>query len=376
MKRLQQYFCVFLCCLLLSIEFSSIVYADEIVFNRTQCDINTVITVQKANTGTFTQLYNNSLTIYPNDTEKQSASYKTNNTNVKYTTVKYEVSYLFFNRDGSRLLKAEKPATVYLNNIYYNVGSETVSGTTATYYYPSNIQFLLHYSDDTFEYIETETNITDRTTSFSFEITPKSDVMKIELITATNSKQVSSGYYNFWAYQGEYLGDGGFTLSAEVENEEVGLLSGLLGWVKNIFDKIGDTFNAILELPYKIWSELSIGIQSLFVPTEEYLNNYKADLNILLENKLGAVYQVVNLVLDGWDNIQSNDVSNTIDFPEVTIPLPDNNEFTFGGQEVKIVPDGFSVLVDALKIIVGICCTVLFVNGLIKRYDEVMGVEK
>lgn len=48
--------------------------------------------------------------------------------------------------------------------------------------------------------------------------------------------------------------------------------------------------------------------------------------------------------------------------------------FTFGGYDVQIVPTGFDFIVNILKTVIGIVCTILCVNALRKKYDEVMGV--
>lgn len=178
-----------------------------------------------------------------------------------------------------------------------------------------------------------------------------------------------------------------FVLSMKQESQESGLLSGILDWVKGIKGKIDDTFTSITsgfsnigkwfsELPSKLWNAISDGLKNLFVPDEDFIVQYKEDMDSMLSEKLGAVYQVIDITLESWDRISSSDEQNTINLPETTINLPENNKFSFGGYDVKIVPDGFTMLADAIKLIGGILCTILFVNGLRRRYDEIMGVEK
>lgn len=103
---------------------------------------------------------------------------------------------------------------------------------------------------------------------------------------------------------------------------------------------------------------------------------YKTKWETLLAEKLGAVYQVTEIIFGAWDDVQNADETNTITFPTVSIPLPDNNNFSFGGYDVKIVPDGFEAFVEVVKGAIGIACTFLFINGVRKRYDEVMGVRE
>lgn len=147
---------------------------------------------------------------------------------------------------------------------------------------------------------------------------------------------------------------------------------GITGIVSEIYSGFSYVINQLTELPALIWQKFEDGIKFLFLPTEEYIVNYKKDMDTLLADKFGAVYEVVNLTFESWDRITANDEQNIISVEEVTIPLPDDNEFSFGGYDVPIVPSGFEWLATSVKTVVGIVCTVAFVNGLRKRYDEIM----
>ena len=140
-------------------------------------------------------------------------------------------------------------------------------------------------------------------------------------------------------------------------------------FLENIFKSLG-------ELPGKIWQYISDGLKSLFVPDEQEMVAYKDKWDELLAERFGAVYQAASLIVDSWSDVQESTQTHTIDMPEVTIPLPEGNKFSFGGFAVQIVPSGFNPLVISVKSAIGIVCTFLFINGLRKRYDEVMGVEQ
>lgn len=58
--------------------------------------------------------------------------------------------------------------------------------------------------------------------------------------------------------------------------------------------------------------------------------------------------------------------------PEVTVNFSDTS-FSFGGYEVSIIPDGFDVLVTAVKGITSIVCTFLFINSLRNKYEKLIG---
>lgn len=355
---------------MLSLVFSVPVSArEDVVFENLKVDISNKFYVKDL----YSAPLSYSMSIYPNNGTQESYTY-TNTTQIipEYSYFYSFQTWKFSNVNGDILLKSGQLSKITLQNGYYNVGftlKNTSSGNivSSSYFADPDLKALIFYYDGTMEYVELTGTAGRPSTLYIEDFTPQKDVIAIEYqftssVVSTGSLRYAIPFYTL----GEYTGDNSFNLMATVQSEEAGLLSGIIGWIKNIF-------NSIADLPFKIWEFISNGLKSLFVPSEEFLTKFKDDMDTLLSQKLGAVYQVVHLLTEGWDKIQANDTSNTIDFPEVTIPLPDNNEFKFGGQQVAIVPDGFDFLVTAIKTIVGICCTILFVNGLKRRYDEIMG---
>lgn len=273
------------------------------------------------------------------------------------------------------LIKKGKSTDFILENAFYCLQLLNGSTTYAWTYYPGSVRLLLFYANGEFEYI---TNykyevIDHKSNYYFFEFTPKYDVIKVELQnTKTVNFPFSNGtlvYYAGQTHNTEWI------LSLEQEDEKTGLLKSIIEWLKGIKNGITDLFDSIKELPSKIWSFIENGLKSLFVPSEEFLTGFKTDMEDMLREKLGAVYQVIEITLESWDSIMNSDKKNYINLPETTINLPNNNSFTFGGYKVNIVPDGFAFIVTSIKTIIGIACTILFINGLRKRYDEVMGVE-
>lgn len=358
---------------MLSIAFSTIVSADETKLENLRVDITTQIyDVNKELVKNVTDV---DLTVFPNNNnvEKKSlnSSILTLLTSDRYT---FRQTWKFSNKDGNLLFKGERKTNLTVENGYYNIGYEQSSKETAylissTYIYPKAkyCEALIEYYDGTKEYLAIDGTI-GRPTTLKLEFTPQKDVKSIEFILNSNLLDFTDTTSNFvyWVHTGEQTTDNSFNLIVDTESVEAGLLSGIIGWIKNIYD-------TIVNLPSKIWEFISEGLKGLFVPSEEYLTQFKNDMDSMLSEKLGAIYQVVNILTESWDRIQANDNTNTIDFPEVTIPLPSDTDFTFGGQTVSIVPQGFEFLATAIKTVTGICCTILFVNGLKKRYDDIMG---
>lgn len=361
---------MFVCALLLSVAFSSIVRADETQLENLKIDISHS---SRQDNAEYTNEYflGSDIVIYPDNgtVEKVSTEFSFPQ---GYSYTLSEV-WRISNKDGNLLFTGGRNVKFRLENGYYNIGytlenNNTGAVISSTYIQPKYNKVLVGYYDGTYEYFDwSSNNKVGRPTTLYLDFTPEKDVISIEfrfagVVDCTDTTK----YWKFWAHTGEQTSDDSFRIIVDTESVEAGLLSGIIGWIKNIYD-------TIVNLPSKIWEFISEGLKGLFVPSEEYLTKFKSDMDSMLSEKLGAIYQVVNILFEGWDRIQANDSSNTIDFPEVTIPLPNDTEFTFGGQSVQIVPEGFDFLATAIKTVTGICCTVLFVNGLKKRYDDIMG---
>ena len=293
---------------------------------------------------------------------KDTSNLKTGNS-ILYT-------YNFATIDNSIIAEQSKVSNISLDYIYYSS------------YYPafgyfreiSEIKALLSYTDGTAEYITEgiEYNQKDAFVFVDFSIKPDKDVKEIKLFISGTGTHKEDKNYEVIQYLGEIEQSGQYQFSLNVQSEEAGLLEDISGSVQEGFNKVE---TEIKSLPEKIWEKISNGLKSLFVPSEESMTAYKDKWDELLASRFGAVYQVVNIMTDSWDGIMQADQTDTINFPQASINFS-GTPFTFGGYDVKIVPDGFGVLVTAIKSIVAIVCTVAFVNGMRKRYDEIMGVEQ
>lgn len=161
------------------------------------------------------------------------------------------------------------------------------------------------------------------------------------------------------------------------------------GLLANIIQIVTNIKNGITELPNKIATSVKgffdnvvnsvvnlgttilDGIKNLFVPTEEDITDMQDKWDILLSDRFGALYQTSQLISD-YANAFTEQEKNTITMPSVTIPLA-GSEFVFGGWEVQVVPDGFTIVFDTLKLIISVICTIWFVNGLKNRFDRLVG---
>lgn len=300
-------------------------------------------------------------------------------TNTSYTML---TSYKVQGKNPPLIEKGNQ-TTVSLYDAYYGVGYRNLTNNYFTYYRSVDLaRALIEYTDGTKVYANTGVKYTIKDNKISFEYTfvPLKDVKEITFY-ADATFQVTTQPYSLTYYLGEMFGtDIGFDVSYRQQSEEAGLLANIGAKLEifqmNVTNKFNEVKDSITSLPQKIWEKVSDGLKSLFIPSEDYLVQFKEDLNNMLEEKLGAVYQVIDITMNSWEKIKDSDATNTINFPKVEIALLGSDKFSFGGYDVKIVPDGFDFIIESIKLIVGICASLLFINGLRKRYDEVMGVEQ
>ena len=311
---------------------------------------------------------------------------------VPYSTKIYTIrtNFAITSSDGSPIVKAGGTTEIrlYRANVNYLIykedGVDAYNERDIT-----TVRALLQYADGSYSYIdEVNASYVNEQWNLNFSCTPAQDIISVEFIISTQDSVPSAdGPWYISAYMGEQYGDNTFNFSVDQATVEEDLLGGIQEEITSGFDRIGgwfsdlgagisNVFNSIVELPAKIWGFIEDGLKSLFVPSEESMTAYQDKWDTLLESRLGAVYQVTNVLTESWDGVMAADQTNTIDFPAVSIPLPGGSSFSFGGYEVQIVPTGFDVLVNGIKIIIGIICSIAFVNGMRKRYDEVMGVEQ
>lgn len=295
-------------------------------------------------------------------------------------TMAYATMYIG-TASGEYLFRADSAVNVIIENIYCKASiSIPALGVTVGYSEAFDPQVSIEYVDGGVDYTVTEKVLVnnDGTSDISFAFTPEQEVSKITItyifdIGGSNNFIHEGKEATVYITCGEMEADKHFVLKAEQQSEEAGILSGILAKVQGIIDSLTD-------LPSKIGDAISNAIieplKNLFIPSDEFIESYFNRWKELLSDRLGAVWQVVDITFESWEKVGEADQLNTIQIPSVTIPLPDENEFTFGGYEVEIVPKGLEALATACKLITGIVCTFLFINGLRHRYDEVMGVEK
>lgn len=305
------------------------------------------------------------------------------------------------------LVSSGKTAKVNVSNVYrvytnedtgvhyYWKGYDSIQlilvGKDGSYYYLDNCEFT--YNSNTFKH------------SYSVEFMPDDDIVKF-IFRVKHTPTIRYGISGTFESDVYVLSGTDPDLTIDIQSEEAGLLSGLLQWVKDLYNKVTDGFteiisnvsdifsslgnwfqelwikfenllNKISQLPALIWEKIETGFQYLFIPAEGDWNELWTDIESDLKDRLGVVYEIGEVIFDIGDAVYESGTRKNITMPETTIQLPNNNSFTFGGWTVKIIPDGdFDLLIESVKTIISVIATLAFVNGMVHKYDEVMGVEK
>lgn len=347
---------------------------------------------QVTHSSTVQSVYND-LNVKPNDgIEQKREKPFTMSTNI-LKNVSWYNTHTVKKTNNTILVEGGKDIKVKIENIYHSLylAPYDTSDNILTGRYITDIGTYYCYfthTDGTISMAEDENvsvTISGKNMSVTITGTTKKDVSSVTFTTGYSFSNINSyltGYtkWQVTTYTGEFNGDNTYQVSVTQSSEEAGLLSGLIEWVKQIFDRIGEGFsnvvNSIVELPGKIWDKIKAGLEELFVPGDQYITIWKENINQMLYVKFGAVYEVIGIMQDSWVDVLTSDVTNTISLPETTIDLPENETFSFGGYDVLIVPEGFEWLATIIKTLLSCICTVMLVNGLRERYDEVMGVEE
>lgn len=319
-------------------------------------------------------------------------------------SVKLYWDYTFATDDKTAFIKKGKTGTITIENISQSIATCVGDTCSKAYYNTNGVTGYVTYTDGTTKAVSpTYTNKSNNFIDVSFTVTAEKDIAKFNITTSFLSGMGDTNYTKDLTIGiGELLTEdndsGAYAITVDVEEESTGLLkgigdkltSGFKGMVDGITNvaskltsgfselgsKISGVVDSIVQLPSKLWKLIEDGLKGLFIPNEQYMITYKDDWSNLMSEKLGAVWQVSEITFGAWEKVGECDEQNTVAFPKVTIPLPDNNDFSFGGYDVQIVPTGFEFLATAVKTIVGVVSTLAFINGIRKRYDEIMGVER
>lgn len=152
-----------------------------------------------------------------------------------------------------------------------------------------------------------------------------------------------------------------FQISGNMSQEQLNeILADLMQSNSGLLQSI---YNFLVDIPDLILD----GLHDLFIPSEEDLEGFKDDIDELLHNTFGGLYDSVDIIHDALENIGTGSVS-TIHFPGISVV-----GFEIAAQEIPIKPAGMEVLFEPLALIIDIICTFAFLNMLKSKLFKIFG---
>lgn len=308
---------------------------------------------------------------------------------------------IYTDKTSDHLISKGNKATFTMYGVYF-YNYFTINGGTYPSTVPDEVSATVYYIDGTVSYPNDVTykkngNILD----ISFSFTPKKDVEYITLWIRDDFNYSSSGNLYYKNIVGEYNNTDGYRIEVEQESEETGLIKSIINWIKDIFNSITDGFSAIgegisnlfskitegfsnigewfAELPTKLWEVISEGLKALFVPSTDEITEYKDKWEELLSDRFGALYQSFNIIIDFASDLLSYITDDVTGFGNFTMPYVSLESigipFEFGGYSIRLtdIHPLFDDLMTMVRYFSDFIVTLLFVNGLRKKYDEVFG---
>lgn len=158
--------------------------------------------------------------------------------------------------------------------------------------------------------------------------------------------------------------------------KQYGFLLSLSDVTVSSVDEVG-FFARILQGILNLPNALVEGIKNLFLPTQAEAIDFRDKMDALLRDRLGPAYEANDIIEDfayslgaGTETLDEDPEPATITMPALTVDLA-GADFTFGGWEVRVIPEGFEEIVKVLKTVVNMVCTLAFLNALRDRWESV-----
>lgn len=207
----------------------------------------------------------------------------------------------------------------------------------------------------------------DGTIDFSFTLDEplSTNVSKFSVIFDGSPSDFFGNVKYHFCY-GIYLGN----VLIQYTDSTNGFLASIIEWLRSIRDGVSGVISAIISLPGQIWDFIESGLIALFIPDQDQMIDFNNAMDELLADRLGALYQGTNMVVDFLMSLGTYEQQSTIRFPGLDMSdfgIP----FVMEPQEVQIIPDAFDFIVDSIKFIVNVLATILFVNSLKRRLEKV-----
>lgn len=126
-------------------------------------------------------------------------------------------------------------------------------------------------------------------------------------------------------------------------DEQTGLLQSIKEGISGIFESIK---NALV---------------SVFVPDSDFMDEFKSDMQTLLSEHLGGLYQAIAAIDDIFERFAEARAKGSIHIDAVNIPLA-GETLTLGNWDVPLKVDGLNILYDGIAFIIDFIAVAGFLN--------------
>lgn len=285
---------------------------------------------------------------------------------------------LNFDGDTAYLVNNTAAQLVYNNSSFSNLGTVTVSSlswaknlvgsmpslvgaggaynvsSNGTTYWIGGLHNTLSFIGITTSGEQISLGVYEDTTGGKYSIKLPSDVEFNSFVFDMSYYYASDGfpsstYYSGYVFPYMYKCDFSGSITFNQNSVISGALSGILAWLKSIF-------NAITELPQKTADLVVNGVKSLFVPSSDAIMATFDTLKSTAESKLGFLYSIFQMVYDLFNSLASGltDPMETLTIPRLSLPF----KYVTGGELIiweemtfDIMPKGLEVLRDLVKLL-------------------------
>lgn len=111
------------------------------------------------------------------------------------------------------------------------------------------------------------------------------------------------------------------------------------------------------------------GLHNLFVPDDDFMEDWVSDMEDLLEDHLGGLYEAKDILVDFYEEFENVTASSTIDIPTCNIPLA-GETLTLGGWSVPLKVQGLpQILYDGIAWITDFLCLMAFLRMCRKKLE-------
>lgn len=134
-------------------------------------------------------------------------------------------------------------------------------------------------------------------------------------------------------------------VNVDVDMEETnGILSGIKQSIDNLVD-------AIIN-----------GLKSLFIPSDDFMDDFQFDMEDLLQDHLGGLYEAEELIVDSFEDLPDVVAKSEIYIPAVNLPLG-GETLTLGDWHIPLKVSGLpAILYDGIAFIIDFLCIAAFLR--------------